>query len=966
MKNEKQTLSFQQQALSVLELHIQHRVNANGGYGPGGEVIYDAHPCGCPSVLVDQKNDTKATFMSNGSTEFLVKLDNGKEVKVLTPSFHGLDKREFDVPSQNVWIRLSGKDKKISSLINPSVNVSLDPKWIKVVKIGDPYRAMWYCAGFSPKPGLSFRTTVKLALVITEKGPALLREVFVVNTGTKALRGSLWTHFKTSSTQNFVYDRDNWYDIGMPVSLTEAVVSAAIPHTDILQIKRISSQVSKLKPLDATCDYQTFVGNSAASVLLPKAVIEDSMLPGGAGQKMNRFSTASIAANKFGINLKAGQSASLSQSLLYITDKKLISTFREDVGSKQPDYIHVSERFAAGAKKLIKSTLAAAIVSSMSDLQASEKSPFFAVEIPHQKVVSEYANSVWTGVQELYENCRAHGKMLADGIEVGTRDRGQDMMPKMKEDPGRVRADLVHALSFMYVTCEQTPVAGKERLTLVEKLHGMFPRQYPSRWIDRTREINNDNRPYSDSPLWLLNSLIKYMLETGDTSILAEKVFSISLTKPEEPAKSNIVGCDKQFLIAEVLFEIMESFERAAKDSPYGLAQIMYGDWCDPVDMFGTMPVGDASSRGKGRGGQIRLSSQVFSCIVNYMDIIAAPNLKEFVAKNKLEKRIENLKAYANQLRKNIVKWGWEDTKEEDFYAGFISCIHEFKKDGSAPDYSKGETGYTLGSLLGTDPDGATRRELCSNAFGLMMLITDRDYLDLVPSRDDMINKIVHTVKNKFYDPKLGLYLFTSPIPNTAEALRLFGRVGMVPAGTAENGEYHHAQMFMHRYMLELPSEIDTCYRNFQPILSVMRDENMGGPFETPTNSYASDKDDPHFGKGMNSGLSGTIDWMVEYFETLAGLRLNLADASKPDVTIDPRLPSAFKKTMNYKRIIHVADDIAAGGYRQIPVEVDITCKGDAAKASERTIHVNGKKTDKATIDSLEGFDTLKIEVIYQ
>ena len=102
----------------------------------------------------------------------------------------------------------------------------------------------------------------------------------------------------------------------------------------------------------------------------------------------------------------------------------------------------------------------------------------------------------------------------------------------------------------------------------------MFPRQYPSRWNDRTQEVPNDNRPYADSPLWLVNSLNMYIRETGDVSILLERVKTIRLTDPEHPETSSIVGHGLAHRIAEVVFEIRACFERHADDSPYGLAQM--------------------------------------------------------------------------------------------------------------------------------------------------------------------------------------------------------------------------------------------------------------------------------------------------------------------------------------------------------------------------------------------------------
>ena len=66
--------AFNVEARHVLDLKIAHRVNRLGGYGSSSEVIYEGHPSGCPSVLVDSRNGATATFMSNGSVGFTVKI----------------------------------------------------------------------------------------------------------------------------------------------------------------------------------------------------------------------------------------------------------------------------------------------------------------------------------------------------------------------------------------------------------------------------------------------------------------------------------------------------------------------------------------------------------------------------------------------------------------------------------------------------------------------------------------------------------------------------------------------------------------------------------------------------------------------------------------------------------------------------------------------------------------------------
>ena len=188
--------SFEEAAEHILSLEVDYRVNRLGGYGPDGEVIYEAHPMGCPSTLVDnqvdnqvddQKDDRRsaaATFTSNGSLDFVVQLKDGMEVRVLDGSFDPVEKRETGVPSSNVWLEVApgdgkGDGKYIASIINPRANVNLTSEKIKIVKLGDPERAMWYCASLEPGDGIQLDTAVRLALVYVPQGPAITREIFV-------------------------------------------------------------------------------------------------------------------------------------------------------------------------------------------------------------------------------------------------------------------------------------------------------------------------------------------------------------------------------------------------------------------------------------------------------------------------------------------------------------------------------------------------------------------------------------------------------------------------------------------------------------------------------------------------------------------------------------------------------------------------------------------------------------------
>ena len=953
-------VSFAAQARRMLSLPVAHRVNALGGYGPGGEVIYEAHPPNCPSVLVDSRRDAAATFTSNGSVDFLVKLPDGFEVHVLEGSFDAVEKRETGVPSSNVWLEVTaGRQRRAASIINPRANVNLPAASIRIVKLGEPDRAMWYCAVFEPAGGLTVATAVRLAFVYTPAGPALTRDILVSNRGRRKLTGSIWTYFNLHGTQQFVYNKQLWYDVGLPVSGGETVVAATVPYSDIMQIKRVSSAGSSARPVEATCDYASFVGDTAASALLPEAVKRGRLLAAGAGAGLNRFTTAAVAANRFAFSLPPGRSATVRQALLYVTDAKLIGRFRRTSACDSPAYEDMARSFRSAARELIARTPGARQIAALAAPSPKARAaPFFQLNLPAQPAVAHYANSVWTGVEELYEKCRAHGARLAQGIELGTRDRAQDMWPKMKQDPGRVREDLIRALGFMYVTCDGPP-AGR-RLTLRAKLHGMFPRQYPSRWLDRSQEVFNDNRPYSDSPLWLINALNMYIRETGDIGILRERVGTVRLTDPDNPIESGIVGCEVTHSVLETVFEVFACYARHVADSPYGLAQILYGDWCDPVDMFGTSAVGDPATRGRGRGGQVRLTAHLFGCLVETIDLCQVRAVGRLLAGSKLAGRLADLKKLADTIRRNVVKVAWEDGGRGT-PGGFLSCIHELKADGSRPDYRAGEIGYTLGSMTGSDFDGIKRRELAAQAYCLRMLGTDRDYLRPVENARRIIDEVLRTTDRLFFDAKLGLVMFTRPIANNAAARAMVGRMGVVPSGCAENGEYHHCQAFMHLFRLSLGGQAEAVWRQFKPIMSAMRDPAPGGPFEMPCTSYASDKADPHFGEGMYFGLSGSTDWIVEIFQRIAGLELALHDPDRPSLRVEPNLPAEVGEALTLRRVIHYA---LPGGYRQIPLEIDIRRQGSGRTLERTLVRINGRRAERAEVADLKNVRRLRIEII--
>ncbi len=953
---------FRVRAEQIRNLDIAIPVGSIGGYGPNGEVIYLRQPAAAPAVLIDTRDNVKATFAANGSVAFVVTRPEGWEIPVLSGSFDIFEKREMGTLSGNVWLDLtdrSGKGKGLSrivSLVNPSLEVNLPAKSRKIVKLERPVREIFYCADVDAGEGVAFTSVLRMSLVVTPAGPAILRQVYLRNTGRKAITGNLWGFFNLHGTQKRVYDKEIWYDMGLPLSPAETVSSCTVPYTDIVQVKRVSSAVTPgFKPVAATCSYLSFVGDSGQFSLLPEAVKRGELSEAKKYGGFNRFTAPTIAANQFSVNLPAGKSACLEQSLLYVANEAIVGKFRTDSSAPKPGFVAAKARYLQAAKQLTRRTPDVAAIAAVKPASEEGIARYFHVELPTQQGEAEFINSVWASMPDMYG--RNYGGKIADGVELPFRDRCQDLRPVIALFPGRVREDLVHAAGFMYQTSE-TPISTKKRLTLLEKLHGCYPRQIASLWLDRRGAIFNDNRPFADSAIWLVETIIRYVRETGDVSILLEEATTVEFADVANPI--SIRGGKKRQTIIEAMLQILAMYERLCTDSPYGMVQILYGDWADPVDLFGTDRIGDATRRGYGRGVSVRLSAHVFVVALQAIDALGIPAVAETVAGAlPLDEAVEALKAFANRLRSSTIKYAWEDARGKKAGAGFIDSIHELKKDGKAPKLAKGEIGYTLGSMNPKrEFDGVPRRVLTTMAYGLRMLTAEREYLKPLPDRQAKIKALLKTVDELAYQKDVGLKLYTTALANSTTTLRYVGRMGLLPTGCAENGEYHHAQSFMHRFRLDVPGQADRTWSQFREILSVTRDGKLMGPFDSLTNSYASDPSDPYFGAGMIFGLSGTADLAIETAEKIVGIDLDLVDERRANLRITPTLPKHFEQTLSFQRVIHQC--VSKGKYREIPLHVNIRKAGRGETAG---VSINGRAAAKAEIANVSGFKKIDVEI---
>lgn len=135
-----------------------------------------------------------------------------------------------------------------------------------------------------------------------------------------------------------------------------------------------------------------------------------------------------------------------------------------------------------------------------------------------------------------------------------------------------------------------------------------------------------DEKPYSDSALWLVFTLIAYLKETGDFSLLKEKVPYYD--KGEATVRGHI----------ETALDFLES-----NKGQHGLILIKFGDWNDSLTAVGK----------QGRGESVWLSEAYAEAVLEMAELAQheddAKRQKDFLARYRRIKKAINSKAWDGQ-----------------------------------------------------------------------------------------------------------------------------------------------------------------------------------------------------------------------------------------------------------------------------------------------------------------------------
>ena len=240
---------------------------------------------------------------------------------------------------------------------------------------------------------------------------------------------------------------------------------------------------------------------------------------------------------------------------------------------------------------------------------------------------------------------------------LGTRDSAQDYTCVVATEPARVREFLL-------------------RIFEMQRSNGWFVRQFST----LGRRGRHDERPYVDSAFFVWELLYLYLAQTGDASLLDERV--------------PFLDKDEPVALREHARRVLDYYANPANHGEHGLVKILEGDWNDAVNTAGL----------KGRGESV---------MVSCMAIIAwkqAMRLSGMLGDD-VSSYAQSAEIMRGQIRRHALN-----------REGFLNGV--FNDDGRW-------------IFSDSDPDGACRLSVPVNAYGVLADVFEPDEVEPVFRRID-------------------------------------------------------------------------------------------------------------------------------------------------------------------------------------------------------------------------------------
>lgn len=312
---------------------------------------------------------------------------------------------------------------------------------------------------------------------------------------------------------------------------------------------------------------------------------------------------------------------------------------------------------------------------------------------------------------------------------------------------------------------------------------------------------------YSDDMLWLVYVTYQYVQNTGDSSVLLEKIGYIDAPESQD-----------------ILFDhLIKSIEYAAVFGLSGLPLMRGGDWNDGMNNVGA----------SGRGQSVWLAFFLYSCLGAICE---------------LSKMIPG------------GDYSFHRKKWQDMAKNLASAVHKNAWDGKW---------YLRAYTDDDEPLGSITQEECKIDSISQSWSVLSGMCDLSDSFRARSTAALESAADYLFNEDLGIVRLLWP-PFSQKNISKIGYIAAYPAGIRENGAYTHAAIWLARAMLRQESLRNTGYKILKAVNPINHSKTSGEcavyriePYVLAADIYS---DGRNTGRGGWSWYTGSASW---YYTTI-------------------------------------------------------------------------------------------------